>query len=114
MRKYVGANTCVLHFPDHFNPPPPKYSRDKPPRGPKPRIGTMLTSQFPRSSREAHWGAVTVPSNYWALPFMSSHPLYRIPPRVEVPFDPTYMQQSFAYFHLKGAYCEPRGARTTT
>ena len=24
------------------------------------------------------------------------------------------MQQSFAYFYLKGVYCKPRGARTTT
>ena len=42
-------------------------------------------------------GGFRRPPNHWALPFMSPHPLYRIPPRVLGQAEFTYMQQSFTY-----------------
>ena len=51
----------------------------------------MMASQFPRSSQEAHLrkGPTAFLLITVHLFFMSSHRLYRIPSRVEVPVDPT-------------------------
>ena len=38
----------------------------------EPHIGTVATSQFPRSRREVHWGATTVPlKSLMSRPYMS-------------------------------------------
>ena len=62
----------------------------------EPHIGTAATSQFPRTRREAHWEATTLPTKpLMTLSYVSLQPLHRVPPRVEVPSE--HVQQRVAY-----------------
>ena len=67
----------------------------------EPHIGTAATSQFPRTRREAHWEATTVPpKSLMTLSYVSPQPLHRVQSRVEVP--PEHVQLCVAYVPPQG------------
>ena len=74
----------------------------------EPHIGTVATSQFPRSRQGAHWEATTAPpKSFMARPYMSpTSPAWSCSPRVSGSAR-AYMQQCVTYLHLRGVHGRP-------